>query len=104
MIEFDQLNMINFWLVRFALVETEETFEEKYIGQIKDDPHDYLYKYLCIAALIIILKYSMLSMGKPQTKVYKITVVAFLRCVLTFDLYYEGIKQSVKLLLVYQKV
>lgn len=30
-IEFDWLNVINFWLIKFALVETVETSEEKYI-------------------------------------------------------------------------
>lgn len=32
MIEFNQLNVIDFWLVRFALVKTKETLKEKYIG------------------------------------------------------------------------
>lgn len=97
-IEFDWLNIINFWLVEFALVKTEETPKEKYIGWIKDDSDDYLYKHLYTVAFTIILKYNMLSMGIPQGEVYEITVSTLLCYVLTFDLY-EGIEQSVKLVL-----
>lgn len=61
-IKFDWLNMIDFQLVGFALIEIKETSEEKYISWIKDDPNDYLYKYFHIAALRIILKYNILSM------------------------------------------
>lgn len=31
-IEFNWLNIINFRLIRFAFIKTEETFEEKYIS------------------------------------------------------------------------
>ncbi len=64
-IEFDQFNVIDFWLIGFASVETKETPTEKYSGWIKNNPHDYLYKHLWTAALTIILKYSMLSMRIP---------------------------------------
>lgn len=31
-IEFNWLNVIDFWLIGFVLVETKKTFEEKYIN------------------------------------------------------------------------
>lgn len=83
--------MIDFWFFRFALVETKETHKEKYIGRIRDDPDNYLYKHFCITALTVILKYYMLSIKILQRKMYEIIVVAFLHCILTFDLY-ENIK------------
>lgn len=60
-IEFNQLNGINFWLIRFILIKTKEIFKEKYFGWIKDDLNNYLYKYSCTCTLIIILKYNILN-------------------------------------------
>lgn len=52
-------------MVGFASMMIEDIPEEKYIGWIKDNPDDYLYKYLHTAILIMILKYCMLSMEMP---------------------------------------
>lgn len=59
---FDCVNVLEFWLVRFALVETKETTKDKYVGWVKEDPKYYLYNYCYIAILSMILKYSMIKM------------------------------------------
>ena len=101
-ITFNRVNVLDFWLVGFASVETEETPKDKYVGWVKEDPEDYLYNHLRVAALSMILKDSMMKMGMPQGEVYELTIAALMRSVLTFNLH-KGIEQSMKLLLVCRK-
>lgn len=96
---FNRTNVIDFWMVGLASVETEETPDEKYVSWISKDPDNVIYNHLRTAALMSILKYSMLSMGISQGKVYELTVATLMRSVLTFDLS-EGIEESLKLALV----
>lgn len=77
-ITFNYINIYDFQLVRFALVEIKETFKDKYIGWVKKDFKDYLYNYLHVTTSSIILKYSIIKMGMPQRKIYKLTIAAFM--------------------------
>lgn len=60
-ITFDYINVLDFGLIEFILIETEETLKDKYVGQIKKDFKNYLYNHLYIFALSMILKYSMVK-------------------------------------------
>lgn len=99
---FDRVNVIDFWLVGLASVVTEATPEDKYVGWIRDDPDNAIYTRLRTAALMLILKYSMLSMGMPQGEVYELSIAMLMRSVLTFDIS-EGSGESWKLALVCRK-
>lgn len=101
-LEFVRTNVIDFWLVGLASVETEETPKEKSIGWIASDSDGSWYRALRSAALMLILKYSMLVMGMPEGKVYDLAVAAMMRSVMTFDLS-EGIEETHKLALVCRK-
>lgn len=96
---FDQLNVINFWLIEFTSIETKKTLKEKYISWIRNDLDDNLYKHFYTTALTIILKYCILSIRMLKREVYKITISTFLHCILTFDLY-KDVAQLMKLALV----
>lgn len=98
-LSFERTNVIDFWLVGFASVETEDTPGEKLVGWLKNDADGSWYRHLRSAALMLILKYSMLSMGMPEGNIYKLTVSAMMRSVLTFNLS-NGIEETKKLGLV----
>ena len=69
-ITFDWVNIIDFWLVEFTLVKTKDTFEDKFVGWMKDDLKKYLYKHLCIITFTIIFKYSMIKIEMPKKNIY----------------------------------
>lgn len=62
---FDYINVIDFWIISFASVVIKDTPEEKYMRWIKDDPNDYLYKYLYTTTLKMIIKNCILSIEMP---------------------------------------
>ena len=102
-LSFERTNVIDFWLVGFASIETEATPSENYVGWIANDPDDSIwYRHLRSAALMLILKYSMLAMGMPDGDIYDLAVAAMMRSVMTFDLS-EGIEEISKLGLVCRK-
>lgn len=82
---FDCVNVLNFWLIKFALVETEEIPKDKYVGLVKKNPKNSLYNHLSVAALSMILKYSIMKIGIPQEEVYKLTIVALMQSILIFN-------------------
>ncbi len=87
-LRFERGNVIDFWMVGLATVETEETPSENIVGWLKNDSDDGWYKHLRTTALMLILKYKMLAMGMPAGNVYKLTVMAMMRSVLTFKIEY----------------
>lgn len=84
-LSFDRHNVIDFWRVGLASVVTEVTPEESYVGWIRNDPGVW-YRHLRTYALMLILKYCMMSMGMPQGELYELTVATIMRSVLTFDI------------------
>lgn len=84
-LRFERANVIDFWMVGFAAIETEDTPEENMVGWLKNDEDDGWYRHLRTAALMLILKYSMLAMGLPEGDLYDLTVAAMMRSVLTFS-------------------
>lgn len=64
-ITFDWIDVLNFWLIEFALIETNKTPKDELVGWVKNDLEKYLYKYLCIAILIIVTKYSIMKIRMP---------------------------------------
>lgn len=52
-LQFEQTNVIDFWLVGLASVETEETPKEKNIGWIASDSDGSWYRALRSAALML---------------------------------------------------
>lgn len=97
---FDYVNILKFWLIRFAMVEAQKTLNNKLVGWIKNDLEDYLYKFLYIAALTIIIKYNMIKMRILYRDIFQITIVALMYLVLSFIMF-ESIKQLIKLALIY---
>ncbi len=94
-LRFECGNVIDFWIVGLAAVETEETPAENIVDWLKNDSDDGWYKHLQTTALMLILKYTMLAMGMPAGDVYELTVTAMMRSVLTFkieDMKSEGKK------------
>ena len=98
-LNFERTNVIDFWLVGFAAVETQDTPSENFVGWLKNNEDGSWYRHLCCAALILILKYSMMSMGMPESNIYELTILAIMRFVLTFNLS-NGIAETTKLGLV----
>ena len=98
-LSFERTNVIDFWLVGFAAVETQDTPSENFVGWLKNDEDGSWYRHLRSAALMLILKYSMLLMGMPEGDIYDLTVSAIMRSVLTFSLS-NGIAETTKLGLV----
>lgn len=93
-LRFERANVIDFWIVGFAAIETEETPAENMVGWLKTDEDNGWYTHLRTAALMLILKYTMLSMGLPEGDIYDLTVAAMMRSVLTFGL--QDIEDSSK--------
>lgn len=62
-IGFNWLNIIDFWIIGFALIEINKTLEDKYIDWIKNNHHNYFYKHLRTITPIMILKYNRMSNG-----------------------------------------
>ncbi len=98
-LSFECTNVIDFWLVGFAAVETQDTPSENFVGWLKNDEDGSWYRHLYSATLMLILKYSMLSMGTPEGDIYNLTISAMMRSVLTFSLS-DGIAETTKLGLV----
>lgn len=45
-LQFDCVNIIDFWLVKFAAVKTEKTAAEDIVGWLKNDKNNSWYKSL----------------------------------------------------------
>lgn len=84
-LRFERANVIDFWMVRFAAIETEKTPAKNMVGWLKTDEDDGWYTHLHTSALMLILKYTMLSMGPPEGDIYDLTVAAMMRSVLKFS-------------------
>ncbi len=83
---FEYKNVIDFWMVGLAAVETEETPAENIVGWLKNNINDGWYKHLRTTALMLILKYIMLVMGILAGNVYQVTVTAMMCSILTFKI------------------
>ncbi len=98
-LSFERTNVIDFWLVGFAVMETQDTPSENFVGWLKNDEDGSWYQHLCSSALMLILKYLMLLMGMSEGDIYDLTISAMMRSVLTFSLS-DGIAKTTKLGLV----
>ena len=67
-------------------METQDTPSENFVGWLKNDEDGSWYWHFRSAALMLILKYSMLSMGMPEGDIYDLTILAMMRSVLTLSL------------------
>lgn len=84
--QFDHANVIDFWLVRFTTIEIEKTMAENMISYLKNDNDNGWYNSLQTAALILNLKFTILSISMLENNVYNLTIVAMIYLVLMFDL------------------
>lgn len=75
------MNIVDFWLVRFVSVETEDISKNKFIGWIKDNPRKYSCKLLFTTAFTIILKYSMIKMRISKRDMYQLTVITLIHSI-----------------------
>lgn len=101
-ISFSRANVIDFFMVGLAAVETKDSKDECSIGWIKDDEDDTWYNALRTVALSLILKYCMMQMNTPKGDVYELAVHMMIRSVVTFDVK-DGFTQDLKLRLVCKK-
>lgn len=85
-LSFERTNIMDFWLVGFAIVETGDTSSKNFVGWLKNDKNGSWYQHLCSATLMPILKYSMLSIGIPKDNVYKLIILKMICPVFTFSL------------------
>lgn len=101
-ITFSRANVIDFFMVGLAAVETEETEDECLVGWIKDDEDDIWYNALRSVGLALILKYCMMQMKTPKGDVYDLAIHMMIRSIVTFDVK-DGFTQDLKLRLVCKK-
>lgn len=85
-LRFERRNIIDFWIVGLAAVETEETPAKNIVDWLKNDSDDGWYKHLRTTALMLILKYTILVMGIPAGNFYELTVMAMMHFVVTFKI------------------
>lgn len=85
-LRFKYANIINFQIIRFAIIETKNTLLENIVGWVKTDKDNSWYTHLCIIALILKLQYIILSIGKPERNIYNFTIVKIIYSVFIFGL------------------
>lgn len=85
-LHFKYANVIDFWMVKLAAMETEETLAENIIDWLKNDIDDDWYKHLQTTALMLILKYTILAIGMPAGDIYKLTITTMICSVLIFKI------------------
>lgn len=98
-ITFSRVNVIDFFMVGLASVETKDSGDACFVDWIRDDNDDAWYNALRTVALSLILKFCMMQMHAPKGEVYELAVQMMLRSVVTFDIK-EGFTQELKLRLV----
>lgn len=101
-ITFSRANVIDFFMVGLAAVETNDSEDESCVGWIKDDKDDTWYSALRSVGLALILKYCMMQMNMPNGDVYELAVQMMIRSIVTFDVT-DGFTQDLKLRLVCKK-
>lgn len=101
-ITFSRANVIDFFMVGLAAVETNDSEDECCVGWIKDDEDDTWYSALRSVGLALILKYCMMQMNTPKGDVYELAVHMMIRSIVTFDVK-DGFTQNLKLRLVCKK-
>lgn len=102
-LSFSRENVIDFFMVGLAAVETENSEDDCFVGWIRDDKDDAWYNALRTVALSLVLKFCMMQMNTPKGEVYELAVKMMMRSVLTFDAVKEGFAHKLKLRLVCKK-
>lgn len=102
-LSFSRENVIDFFMVGLAAVETENSEDDCFVGWIRDDKDDAWYNALRTVALSLVLKFCMMQMNTPKGEVYELAVKIMMRSVLTFDAVKEGFAHKLKLRLVCKK-
>lgn len=101
-ITFSRANVIDFFMMGLAAVETIDSEDEGFVGWIKDDEDDTWYSALRSVGLALILKYCMMQMNTPKGDVYELAVHTMIRSIVTFDVK-DGFTQDLKSRLVCKK-
>lgn len=101
-ITFSRANVIDFFMVGLAAVETNDSGDGCCVGWIKSDEDDTWYSALRSVGLALILKYCMMQMNTPKGDVYELAVHMMIRSIVTFDVK-DGFAQDLKLRLVCKK-
>lgn len=101
-ITFSRANVIDFFMVGMAAVETTDSEDERCVGWIKGDEDGTWYSALRSVGLALILKYCMMQMNTPKGDVYELAVHMMIRSIVTFDVK-DGFTQDLKLRLVCRK-
>lgn len=99
---FSRANVIDFFMVGLAAVETNYSDDESFVGWIKDDEDDTWYSALRSAGLVLILKYCMMQMNMPKGDIYELAVHMMIRSIVTFDVK-DGFTPALKSRLVCKK-
>lgn len=102
-LSFSRENVIDFFMVGLAAVETENSEDDCFVGWIRDDKDDAWYNALRTVALSLVLKFCMMQMNTPKEEFYELAVKMMMRSVLTFDAVKEGFAHKLKLRLVCKK-
>lgn len=102
-LSFSRENVIDFFMVGLAAVETDNSEDDCFVGWIRDDKDDAWYNALRTVALSLVLKFCMMQMNTPKGEVYELAVKIMMRSVLTFDAVKEGFAHKLKLRLVCKK-
>lgn len=101
-LSFSRENVIDFFMVGLAAVETKDSEDDCFVDWILDDKDDVWYNALRTVALSLVLKFCMMQMNTPKGEVYELAVKMMMRSVVTFDVK-EGFAHNLKLRLVCKK-
>lgn len=101
-LSFSRANIIDFFMIGLAAVETKNLEDDCFVDWIRDDGDNVWYNALRTVALSLVLKFCMMQMNTPKGEVYKLAVKMMMRSEVTFDIK-EGFVHDLKLRLVCKK-